>query len=540
MTIKAQYKILTLFFILLLSPSAFGQKQKSKVNLIHADKWNNNIKLGKNVQRFLGNVVAKHDSTLFYSDSAFLNSKTQDLTSYGNVRIKVSDTVNLYGDSLFYNGNTRLAHVYGDVRLIDPTTILTTNYLIYNRNNSVASYPDHGKIINKQNTLTSIMGDYNTKIKTFYFKDSVLLVNPKYTMTSDTLIYNTQTEIVTFAGPTTIVGKEDYIFAKEGWYNTITDESRLGEDAVVINKDNQIYGDSIVYNKSLGIGDIYKNAILKDTAHDLTVMGDYVNYLKNKGFAYATDSAVAIAVDKGDTLYLHADTLRLRYDTATRKVKKMLAYNDVRFFRNDFQGQCDSLVYSYKDSTIMLYKAPIMWTGKNQMTSPDSIRITMANNELDTLVMYNSPFMSSRDSLDNFNQVTGRLMIGYFHKNDLRKIKVFGNSQTIFFARNEDKQLFGINKTASSNMLIILNNNQLKSISYLNKPDGTMYPPTELSPADLVLVGFKWFGYMRPKNKQDIFIDPKDIPAPVLSKDIKEEEIPSTKPSETNKLIPQE
>ena len=40
------------------------------------------------------------------------------------------------------------------------------------------------------------------------------------------------------------------------------------------------------------------------------------------------------------------------------------------------RGKCDSLVYSYADSTIRLYNDPILWSDENQLTA-DSIWIQL-------------------------------------------------------------------------------------------------------------------------------------------------------------------
>lgn len=483
-----------------------GQDKKgtTRVTIKHADKWESFKRFGKNVQRLIGNVQAVQDGVIFNSDSAFLNTKTQDLTAYSDIHIQVNDSVNIYGDSLFYNGNTKIAHMYGDVRLTDPTTVLTTDYLIYNRNTQIASYTTGGKIVNKQNVLTSILGDYLTNFKEVHFKDSVVLVNPKYVMRSDTLNYNTQTEIVTFTGPTTVDGQDNHIFAKAGFYDTKTDMSRLSKDALVINKDNRLEGDSINYNALIGLGEVFKNVVIRDTANQLSIKGNFADYQKLLGYAFVTDSAFAVAVDNGDSLFLHADTLYTIFDTA-QQVKKVHAYPNVRFYRKDFQGVCDSLIYSAADSNIVFYREPILWSEKNQMTSPDSIRFTMANGKLDSLLIYNDAFIVSRDSTDTFNQIRGKNMIGNFKDNDLRKVRVIGNAQTLYFLRDEDHFLQGIDKSASSDMTILFQNNQLKSITYDRKPDGTTYTEEDLERPDLFLKGFKWYGKLRPVDRHDIF-----------------------------------
>ena len=55
-------------------------------------------------------------------------------------------------------------------------------------------------------------------------------------------------------------------------------------------------------------------------------------------------------------------------------------------------------------------------------------RIVIANNEVDTMVLYGSCFIISQDDTLSYNQVKGRTMIGYFRDNELYRIYVTGNA----------------------------------------------------------------------------------------------------------------
>jgi lipopolysaccharide export system protein LptA len=198
------------------------------------------------------------------------------------------------------------------------------------------------------------------------------------------------------------------------------------------------------------------------------------------------------------------------YFDKEREAKKMSAYYGVRFFRRDLQGKCDSLNYSMSDSTIYLYNEPVLWSGKNQLTA-DSISIAIVNSQVDSLVMYNSAFIISRDTTDTFNQIKGKTMIAYFKNNELSSINVNGNAQTVYFIREEDGYLIGVNLAESSTMFIRVNKNEIQNISYQTAPEEVMYPPEKVSNQQTVLKGFSWQEYLRPKNKLDIYHQPKKV-----------------------------
>jgi len=416
-------------------------------------------------------------------------------------------------DSLDYDGNTKVAKVWGNVRLVDNQTILTCDSLDYDRNTGIAWYDNWGKIVNGDNNLVSQLGYYYTNEKEFFFRRKVVLMNPDYVMNSDTLMYNTVTEIAYFYGPTTIVShdKTDSIYCTDGWYNTQTDVTRLRFGAEIYHEGQLLTGDTLYYERENGFGQAVNHAYLLDTVQDIAVSGNYGEIIRKECRAFMTQRAMAILIDEQDSLFLHADTIKALFDseTETEEIKAVFAYNHVRFFRQDLQGGCDSLAYHGADSTLFMYHDPVIWTGKNQLTA-DTITMTIRNSELDSMVMYRSAFIVSIDDTGKYNQIKGRDMVAYFLRNELYKIRVLGNAETVYFAREEDRTLIGINKLFSSDMLIFVEDNEIQSITYIQKPSGALYPEDKISPYDLFLKDFRWLDTRRPRTKEDIFlpIDP--------------------------------
>jgi lipopolysaccharide export system protein LptA len=477
----------------------------TKILLERADFWKYDSRIREDVQRITGNVIMSHDSAYLYCDSAYLNEGTNSVIAYGNVRVMLSDTLNLYSDSLVYDGNTKVARARSNVKLVDNQTILTTDTLVYDRKTAIAQYDYWGKIVNDKNVLVSHYGYYYTDRKEFFFKEKGILINPDYIMHSDTLMYNTVTEIAYFFGPSDIVSKDkvDSIYCENGWYDTKLNIARFRERGKIHHEAQYLTGDSLYYERKNGFGQAFRNAVLIDTVQHTLLLGDYGELRRKEGYAFMTDSAVAVMVDKNDSLFMHSDTVRALFGSDNH-IRDVFCFYKVKFFRDDLQGMCDSLVYHGKDSSMMMYREPVIWSEKNQLTA-DSISLTMRHGLLDTLVLYNSAFIISQDDTNKYNQIKGRNMIGYFKRNDLYKIRVLGNSETLYYAREEDRSLIGINKAISSDMLIFLEKNQLKSITYIERPEAHLIPEADVSPYDLKLKNFKWLDERRPRSKQEIF-----------------------------------
>jgi len=514
---KSLRSLLIFFFF---SPFLLSYSQDTtKILLEKADSWEYNKSFKEDIQRIIGNVIMSHDSAYLYCDSAYLNDEKNNVVAYGNVHVMISDTLNLYGDSLTYDGNTRVARIHSNVRLIDNQTVLTTDTLVFDRKTQIAQYDYWGKIVNDKNILVSKHGYYFTNNKEFFFKEKVILINPDYRMHSDTLMYNTVTEVSYFFGPSNIVSKDkiDSIYCENGWYDTRFDKARFRKNSIIWHEDQYLTGDSLYYERKTGFGQAFKHALLADTVQNVLLMGNYGELQRRKGFAFMVDSAVAVMVDKKDSLFMHSDTVITTFDSS-EKIKDVRCYYKVKFFRDDLQGMSDSLVYHVADSAMTMYSEPVIWSGQNQLTA-DYITLTFWNGQADSLKMFNSAFIISEDDTNKFNQIKGRNINAKFRDNEIYKVNVLGNSETVYYVREEDRSLIGINKALSSDMLIFLEKNQIKSITYLENPTAVLYPEKDISPYDLKLKNFKWIKEKRPLVKEDIFIwDPAE-PKPV--KDIR-------------------
>ena len=183
------------------------------------------------------------------------------------------------------------------------------------------------------------------------------------------------------------------------------------------------------------------------------------------------------------------------------------AYNNVRFFKTDMSGKCDSIHSSSKDALTKLIGNPILWNGENQITG-DLMHLIGNNNtrELDSLKVVNNTFLVSKDTLGTgYNQVKGLNLFGKFEEGKLRDVDIVKNTEVIYYMRNDDKELIGINKNKSSKINLLFADNDIETITFFNQVDGDIFPETELPETGRVLRGLAWRGEERIKTKDDIF-----------------------------------
>lgn len=489
-----------------LPPSSQGEKP-AKITIEGANSLEGERIGGQDVKKLIGKVILGHEGALMYCDSAIFYNVGNSADCFGNVRIVKGDSLQITGDFLRYDGNTRQARIERNIRMTDSKMVLTTDTLDYDRNMEIAYYNTGAKITDRENVLTSRRGYYYTKDKMLFFKNEVHLDNPKYYLYCDTLRYATGSKIAYFLGPTRIYSKgkdSTFIYCENGWYNTTNDKSWFGKNAYIQSKEQRLSGDSLLYDRRNGIGQAFKNVFILDTVQRIMIQGDYGKFSEKTNISFVTGTTTLTKAFDADSLYLHADTLLASYDSVS-KSKTYYAYHKVKIFKSDLQGKCDSLVYTSADSTIRFYNEPVLWSTKNQLTA-DSIDLQLANNKISEMHLAGSAFIAAQEDSLRYNQVKGKNMTGYFADNQLRRIKVEGNGQTVYYERNKQQQLVGVNQAECSDMVILVDSNHVKKITLINKPAGEFVPVKDANPSEYLLKGFKWLGNLQPKKKEDIYI----------------------------------
>lgn len=512
-------------------------------------KFANNIAEG--AKRLIGDVQFKHDNTLMFCDSAYFYTNNS-LDAFGHVYIQQADGVNLYGDSLKYNGNTKLAILMNNVLVDKGDMQLTTDVLNYDIATGIGYYITPGRLVNKNNVLTSQRGTYYSKINEATFKNDVVLTNPQFVINCDTMRYNTVTRMTYFLGPTTIKSKENVIYCEAGWYDTNADISRFSKKAYILNKEQKMLGDSLYYSRKEGLGKAFGNVLIIDTAQNITIGGDYALHYEITDVSYVTGNALFTQRHENDTLFLHADTLKavgnpIPADTVKQKTiaqetteketkgkrknkqqkeeevvsvkdstavvtqttfkvnegKRLYAYHKVKFYKRDMQGKCDSMVYNISDSLMRFYIKPVIWSEVSQLTG-DSIRIQTGNKMVQYIEINTGGLIASKEDTLMYNQIKGRYIKGHFKKNELYLINVEGNGQTIYYAKDKDR-ITAVNRAECSSLNIHMKDKKVEHITFITKPDATLYPINQVDLKEMQLKDFGWRGHERPLRIADIF-----------------------------------
>lgn len=486
---------------LFLYHNIMAQTKTTTIHILNADRADYDERLGKDIQRLIGNVVMRQDSTYFYSDSAYYNERTKFFDGFGNVHIKVNDSTDIYSKLLKYNGDTKFAELFHDVILKDDSTVLNTEYMTYDRVGHLATYPNRGTITRNDKKLVSRKGYYRDDIKVAYFRRDVVGTMPDYKIVSDTLVYDTENEMMYFYGPTTIYNKENTLFGNYGWYNTETEFAYLDRRATLSNKEQSMTSDTMFYNRKTGYAKAISDVIIEDTVNKGTLRGEFAEMWENLGKCMITDNLRGFYYEEADTLFATADTMYVYYDTITNDIQHIKAFYNVRFFRNDIQGKCDSIHYNVVDSIVYMRVDPVIWAKDTQMTG-DSINIAVKERSIDSLLMYPNGFIIQQDSISGFNQLKGKQITAYFRNSEIDHIFNEGNAESIYWLREDDGNLIGINIAQSAEMIIKMIDQQINNIRSFGSIKETLYPEEQMEEGKEYLKGFLWREDIKPKREE--------------------------------------
>lgn len=485
---------------LIFSLLTYGQKSKN-VELLHADKMRGDADIGEDVRLLVGNVKLKHESAIMFCDSAVQDEASRSFDAFGNVHIIQGDTLDIYSDVLYYDGATKMARLRKNVRMINKDVVLSTDKLNYDLSGEVGYYLEGGQIQDSLNTIVSITGTYYPSADDGIFNNEVVLTTPDMMLFTDTLQYNTKIKTASIVGPTTITDDTTLLYAERGYYKSFERFAFIYQNAYIKNKEYLIKADTLTHSQQSHDTFGYNNVLMKDTVQKMMTTGHYAFFNDSLETSFVTDSAILMMYSSTDTLFLHADTLSTRPDTTYSKVMNA-AYN-VRFYKSDLQGKCDSLAITLNDTIIHMHYSPVIWSSYNQL-SGDVIEVYQKNGSADKIVLTNDAFMASMEDTTRFNQIKGKKITANILDGELHKIDVDGNAESIYYTK-DGPYVVGINKTSSAYLVIYLKDNTLDKIIMHPKPSGKLHPVHKLKPEIQLLQGFQWHFKERPTSKSDIF-----------------------------------
>ncbi len=513
---NTHFLLLFVLAILCISPTALAQEdgppQKVDIKSGYLEKRPDFPDAVIYTRDNAGQVYIVHEGVEMWCDQAFVYLNDNFVRAFGKVRISQGDTVVMNSKYAEYNGNTQFAFATGDVVLKEPKTTLKTDTLYFDRIKQQAFYRSGGTVIDTASTLTSRVGRYFAETKKYQFLSNVKIVNPEYTVNSAQLDFYSETGGAYLYGPSTIVSETSTVYCERGYYDTREDTGYFVKKSQIDYETRTLYGDSIYFDRTQGFASATNNIRVLDTVNNSVIRGHYAEVYRKKDSLFITKRAVAITVRDNDSVYVHADTLRVTGPEDNRILK---GFRRARIYKSDMSGKCDSIYVNERIGLTKMLTSPVLWSGLNQMTG-DTIHIlsNTVTEQLDTLKVFENAFLVQKDSA-GYNQVKGMRLIGLFTENELDTVNINQNAEVVFYSRDSEDELMGIDNTISSSIQIDLVAQEINGIRFINRGTGKLWPVSKFPKEKELLPGFIWRGDERLTRVEDLF---QGKPAPVLPK----------------------
>ncbi len=445
-----------------------------------------------------GNIQLEHDGMILFCDSAYLFDRDNRFEAFGTVNLQKGDSVRLSSDSLFYNGNTQEALAKGNVLLKNGSISLYSTSLYYDMQKDLSYYTNHGIIYNREDTLSSLTAHYYMNQNRVNFQHQVNVRNKDYHVDSENMSYHTQSLELFFHDKTVLKSDSLDLHFNEGYYNQELEIAHCKGEVLAIKSPHSLQADSLYLDKTSNILEAYNNIIIVDSLQNLEITGNKALINQTDFTGEITGKPIAKQIQDKDTFFLKAITL---FSFKENDFWNLHAYNDVKFYKNGIQGIANTLKYHQKDGIIELIQEPILWSEESQI-SADSVRISLSDNEIDSLFLDQNVFIIQEVDTVNlyFSQIKGRTLRGKFNETALESIHIIGNAESKYYVLNKMNVVEGLNFIQCSAINMTMSNGKIERVDFLQQPNGEYIPIQDLRSKDKFLKKFKWIPKLRPQK----------------------------------------
>lgn len=542
---KGKLKYLILFLITLTPiPASLAQEGRlidyeSERQIINEQRYPGAVVLsGINEQ-----VYFNHEGIEVWCNNAVFYKEANFFKAYGNVRMQQGDTVTMNSNYAEYNGTTQFAFASGRVKMTRPQTTLETDSLFFDRVKQQAYYRSGGTVRDTASVLTSTVGRYFMEDNKYSFVSNVVVTNPEYVINSQQLDFYSENGHAYMYGPTTITSETSTVYCERGFYDTREDNGYFVKNSRIDYENRILEGDSLFFDRNSSFASGTNNIRVTDTLNNSLITGHYAEVFRDRDSVFITKRAVAATLQDQDSVFIHSDTLMITGKPENRIIR---GFYDVRMYKSDMSGKSDSIYVDQKSgltklinitrgtlSSVDLRRTPIIWSGYSQMTG-DTIHLLSnpKTEKLDSLKVFDNAFLIQKDTIKGYNQVKGKELTGLFVDNELYQVDIIKNTETIYYSRNSDNELIGINKTLSSSIKMLFENRDITDIYYYTQVDGSLTPEEDFPENARILRGFNWRGDEQLHSKEDLFagkpppqlVPIRGIPLPDIPDDFFDEE----------------
>ena len=459
----------------------------------------------------------------------------QKIGNYYNGGKVVNEKSVLTSIEATYFADSKDVYFKKKVVLIDPQYKLRADSLLYNSQTQLTTFITKTYIEDSARNIVTSSGFYDLKNKKAFFGKRPVINDGSSQVIADSIDTDDSTGISILTGNVSYKDSAQG-YALRGDFMNVNNKSgtllatrnavliiKQDKDSLFVTADTLLSGklSTMVVPAPSTIKDTVLRSDTASTKTNVTVSG----VVPKSGIAPKSGVPLTsgVAPTSGDrpTMLSKSDTLvkgvkivdtKAKNDSADRYFQ---AFHNVRIFSDSLQAVSDSLFYSGADSIFRLFRDPVMWATNSQV-SGDTIYIFTKNKKAERVYVFENGITVNKSGENMFNQLKGTRMNGYFKDGVIDYMRAKGNAESIYYARDKEDYLVGINRVAGDIIDLRFLNKELNRVVVMNEVKGTMYPVSQMPEGEKRLRNFKWQEDRRPKTKFELFEPPKPRSTPAI------------------------
>lgn len=510
-----------------------------------------------NIGRFYGGGTFTNGDNLMESERGYFYADLDEMVGVERVQMK-NETYQMKSDSVNYNSETEIAKYFTrSVTWKNDGEILSSENGEYHNKEQRYIFRDNAYVLSGEREMWADTVDYREMVQFIELKhnaqirdeehksivfghygnyshqtgDTFLTQNPAYVSyadsdsdgTNDTVYMRSDSMyvyLVDSLGYCTLTRPDSATLAAEqaAKLQAIIDKRVADSLAVVKAEREKFVADSLAQAEEQQRKELLDSLFTLRASYVAVEGNDSISMMAQR-LDFVIDSLQNPPVDsvaiKGmmdslvrDSVVVPLDSLTtttdsLESDSLTKKSgsdRIMLGLRNVKVYRTDFQGICDSMLMFSVDSTAQLHRNSVMWNELNQIASERADVYTRNQKPYRVLFSEGKPIMSSEIDTTRYNQVAGKTIESLFEDGVMYRTDIKGNAQTYYYMVDDaDGALMGFLVAESADMTFFIEDNTVDGIMYRGDPVYTIYPMTKI-PADQPqrMPDFVWYAEQRP------------------------------------------
>ncbi len=528
--------------------------------------------LTQNIIDATGNVKIIQNQTVLSGDRIHYIADSSLAKVRGSmVELVDKDSNRLRTLYLDYNTKDSIAFFYNGGSMMDKKgKVIESNYGYYHSKIGRFKFVDRVELNSDSVVLKSDSLAYWNKERKIDFLGPVKVWQNDGFLSANSGWYYRDKEIYNFENNAYMLNKDNELWAKQIYYEKFESFAELNDNVQILDTVQSVmmFSDYVKYRGNPASAELCKKPVVayyfvendqkdtlffaadtihykvfaKDSADSATVVRSLKRYeqsLKDPIKEMLTKPQVAPRPDKSgknlkENLLALADSAKLKNrplnlplkdstalkdtiaqkDTTSQKDTTLYRFIDarknIRFFRSNLQGKCDSMEFNSIDSTIRLYKDPVMWNDNNQFSS-DSIQIIISGKKLKKTELMSGAFVAAREDSLHYNQIKATDIVAHFTDGDLTRFDAYGGVTIIFFFA-EDSILTTMNQKECKFMTTSVVEKRIQVSRCYEDVQSNLYPIIDLEPEKKKLKGFRLRFDERPATRFDV-CDRRIIPS---------------------------